>query len=685
MRIGLYKNEYGIREYYREFPCCEINIDEMTSGTDYYLYADGDELTIQGVPVAVKHFSLTQTGCAKIVNPITRESDLIMQPPFWNWNNDTEVRDWMGGHFTAQNFESAPNDWDTALYWKYYTYTHDTSYNAFDQWKTPTSTTFNPSTTYYTCDSEEYEPQKVYYGKTKYAPSFTIGQCLHNPPNGISISGVSSIIGGATYNGYMCGSSLGTGSGTDRTRIFAIKGAHEEYMGYARMHDYTDVYAICLHTFPTFDILTSNPAREKQYKHYWQMAHIIYDGREWIGWGEIKYNYSNPDEMQSADFTCTYIELYRDAIVPDTEPYESGTPAGNSGGQGGMGSGLPDGDNFGASESGGALTPLGAGLNAYIIDNANLGALSNYLWGAGFGSGGIWEKFQNYKFNPIAGILSLHHLPFELLPIYGNSVNVRLAGMVFDGVSSGGTTVTGLGITAENHVKVFDIDPVYLDHEHGQLPYFSFEDFAKTRVRVYLPYCGTVELDPAQCIGGKIEIKYQCDCINGNVGVQIVTTTIPPKNGGTPRRHVAAVATGNAAYQIPVTGNDNGTGEILGALKQAAMGAIGLASGNVGGILSPALSLGMGLEKHTTTISGSIAGNAGYLISRSVIIEVTYGDYYKTDENYPAQMLRPAASSGKVSDFTGHSQLIVHADSITLATDSERAEIEAACSSGVLV
>ena len=677
MRIALYKDEYGAISKLRYFPCVEIDLDSMTNNTDYVIEFTSNEYTIQGVSFRVRQLYVKNAGISKVTGISENPNDLLMQKPFWTWNDDTSQRMWMGGHFTAQSFESQPDDWDNALYYKYYNYTADSSWI---QYRSPVSTTFDAGTTYYTCDSEEYEPQKIYYGKTKYAPSFVIGQMLgsSSSPN----------IAGGIMNGYCCGVGLGASATVSRYRTFAMKGADEEYNGYATMHN-TDILPIQLNSLNHWT-LVSNPERNITLPFTWQMAHIIYQGNNYIGWGAIRWGgYEEyPEGAYLANFTFVPIMLFEDAIVPDEPPYSAGTPAGNTGGQGGYGSGLPDGDNFGADVSGGNLTPLGYGVNAYIIDNSDIGTLSDFLWGRSgnaFDAGGLWDKFKNYKFNPIAGILSLHHLPYELLPNAGASVPVRLAGLTFDGLSTGVPSISGLGIAGENHIKEYDIPTVYLDHEHGNLPYFSFEDFARTRVKVYLPYCGTVELDPASCIGGSIEIKYQCDCINGNVGVQIVTTTIPPKNGNPARRHISAVASGNAAYQIPITGNDNGTGEILGALKQAAMGAVGLAGGNIGGILSPALTLAFGTEKHTTTVSGSIAGNAGYLTSRSVIVEITYGDYYKTDENYPAEMMRPAASSGIVSDFVGHSQLIAHADSITLATDSERLEIETALKNGVLI
>ena len=186
---------------------------------------------------------------------------------------------------------------------------------------------------------------------------------------------------------------------------------------------------------------------------------------------------------------------------------------------------------------------------------------------------------------------------------------------------------------------------------------------------------------PAKCIGGGLVVDYQCDNLNGNVCAQVKVIT-PPNQKGTRRQFVAAVASGNAAYHIPVTGNDNGTGEILGSLKQAAVGMI---TGSVGSVAGAALDLGLDTAKHTTSVSGSLAGNVGYLGSLDVILEITYGDYYSTDGEYPATVGRPSYVQGAVKEFSGFCQFKAHTESIDGATDPEKQEIARLLEQGIIV
>ena len=673
MRIGLYKDEYGVISKYRIFPCVEVNLDAMSSGIDYDIDVEYPAETIQGVSVRVRNAYIKNAGITKISGISQDPADLIMQAPFWRWNDSTSQRMWMGGHFTAHDFETEPDDWDAACRYKYYTYTSDASWI---QYRSTVSTTFNSATTYYTCDDERYEPQKLYYGKTKYAPSFMIGQMLGSNA-AVFPSGAS----GGLVCGYGCGTGLGGAPDVGRTRLFAIKGVDEEYTGYTGMHPYTAGYHVFENRLNEWT-LVSTPAQDLDLPFVWMMAHITWGGSEYIGWGPIRFDSDHPDVPYLANFVFVSIDFFLDAIVPDTPPYSNGGTTGNITGSGGTGPGLPDGDSIETTRVAGGLMPLGYGLHAYQVIPSDIGALNDFLWGRSgnaFDPGGMWNRFQNYKFNPIAGICSLHHIPYELLCNVGSSVYISMAGITFDGVSTGGVSITGLPIDESEHVGhyrfpssgYFDITP----------PYIGFEDFARTKVKLYLPFCGSVDLDPALCVGGGVAVDYQCDNINGNVCVQVKTQSAPNINGGQ-REFVAAVASGNAAYHIPVTGNDNGTGDILGSLTSGAAGAM---SGNVAAAAGAFLTAAFGLEKHTTSVSGSLIGNVGYLGSLDVILEITYGDYYSTDGEYEKTIGRPSYVQGIVNDFTGFCQMKVHTDGISGATDAERQEIAQLMEQGVII
>lgn len=411
---------------------------------------------------------------------------------------------------------------------------------------------------------------------------------------------------------------------------------------------------------------------------YWKsgdsvgLYHVTINGADAYMFGIAK---SSPTGITNVDVPgCA---AFTDNVLGSSDyidPYENGQAAGDPDESGGYGTGLPSGDDIPSSRVTG-ITPLGAGIHAYIIGDTQIAALMSYLWGAGFSAGGLWEKFKNYKFNPIAGIMSLHHIPTTFLVAGGSTLPVQLAGLSFDGVSTQ-ADIRGAAIDPVNSISVVTTDTCYFTEDGNNLPYASFRDFARTSIRVYMPFCGALDVDPSACIGGALWVVYQCDNINGNLAAQVMAMD----QYGTTR--CIGTATGNCAYKIPLTGNDNGTGEILGAIKQTATSALTL---NAGGIISGASTLGFGTERHNTTVSGNLAGNGGYLGNLHTVVQVSYGVYYDTDDTYAAAMGRPSSKSGRVRDFAGHSQVVVHADSISYATDAERLEIETMCREGVLI
>lgn len=376
-----------------------------------------------------------------------------------------------------------------------------------------------------------------------------------------------------------------------------------------------------------------------------------------------------------------------------THPYENdqeATKPGDPNGTGGYGTGLPNGDNIGKSDvSSWSFYSLGAGINAYHVDGTKVKTLSDFLWGR-IGNAfdvsqvmkGMWARFVNYKFNPIAAIISLHKIPAELEATASGDHAVQMAGYTFDGSEkTGDTLIYASAILSGSEIKIYTSDTVSIT-----TPYTGFRDFSSTKVKVYVPFCGSVSVDPSCCVGGSIYLYYQCDNITGNVGVQVRATD------RTGYEKTVATLSGNCAMSIPLTGNDNGISEAVGTAVNAATSAITV---NQGGLASSGLKLGLGLNSQNTIVAGNLSGNVGYLGDLSAWVEVSYGIFLdttttssvsgETEQAYNNLVLRPSYMGGVVSDFTGRSQLILNANSVLYATDSEKLEIERMCREGILI
>lgn len=357
-------------------------------------------------------------------------------------------------------------------------------------------------------------------------------------------------------------------------------------------------------------------------------------------------------------------------------PYDNDQPQTQTGddGSGGIGNGLKPPDSTPPSDTHTwVTTPLGHGINAWAVGEVAVGSLMDFLWGRGssnaFDAGGLWQKWLNYKFNPIGAIISLHKLPDEL-SLTGAVSSISLAGFTFDGSASvAGVTIGGNAIGS-------GLSTAYLYAESATLdfPYGSYKDFSRTSVELYVPYCGTMSVDPSVCVGGKISLTYQCDNITGSLAVQVGATN----RWG--QFQVIGVMTGNCAYKVPLTGNDNGVGAGISAWTG---GLSSIVTGNISGAISAGAQFA-GIQHHTQ-IAGDVRGNVGILTHQTAFVQITYGRYLDTVGNYNDNLGRPSYCSGKVRDFSGFSQLIVHADAIDFATEAERREIESVMRNGVLI
>lgn len=683
MRIGLYRNEYGVKANYKIYPCCEIDLDSMILNTDYTVYLNPAAQTIAGLSVKLYHFSITSAGSAKITDMITNDSDLLIPNPFWEWNDVLSKRSWMGQHYTSHDFESQPDDWETALYWKYFLYTADTN---FEQYKT-VPVTFNSGNTYYTCDSPEYDTQRIFYADCDYASSFVIGQFLGVPPTPNTWFGYGS---GGVCNGVPAVAGLGGASGTSRSRIFAVKAASDPYTGYTGMTEYTSVSPVRLISLNNW-VLVGTPVQNIQFKSYCQLAHIIYGGKEYIGWGTIFHDPSNPSNILYSNFTCVNIECFSDAIVPDKPPYNQGVTPGNDG-SAGMGSGLPDGDNMVPTGLHGGLSLIAGsgekGIHQYIIDSTNAAKFNSVLWNT---ENSLWDKFVNAKYNPMAGILGFFMIPSELLPdTLVSEQYVQIAGKICDGddlepaVNAYAVNPT-VNITKPVVYDLTEPDYVFsLNLDSERLPYRSFADFARTKVTLHVPFCGSVQLDPDQCIGGRVEVYYYCDTMTGNVCAQVLTVDM------TGRNHVACILTGNCAYTQPLSGSDtNATATLMSSLTSFVGSTIvSAATGNPVPAVTSAISGAANIvqAKNATLTSGAMTGNAGWLGFRSFKLDVSWGQYLDTSECYVDVNGRPSCDDSKiVNEFSGYAEMMINTDNISGATDEEKERLRIAFRNGVIL
>ena len=304
----------------------------------------------------------------------------------------------------------------------------------------------------------------------------------------------------------------------------------------------------------------------------------------------------------------------------------------------------------------------GNGVHLYVIDAANYGAVLDALWGTGSLSSALWSRWQNYKFNPLQGIVSSHYIPTELLPATGTSAVIRMAGVDLTPHTANPCT-TQIGSHNLGSLSIPEFFGSALDYS----PY--------TQMRLFLPFCGWIDIDPDRVVGGSLAVTYLCDAVSGDVCAYVICTD------RTGTASYMYTATGNCAVTLPVTGNDQGTGQVLSSLSGAVMGAVmGNPLGVAGGLL------GAVTAQHHMQQTGSFSGSVSLISDLTCRLQIIRP--VQSTPKYGQQLRgRPSDIGCLIGDLIGTGWTsfdAVHAD-IEGATVEECAEIERLLRQGVIL
>lgn len=381
-----------------------------------------------------------------------------------------------------------------------------------------------------------------------------------------------------------------------------------------------------------------------------------------------------------------------DALLDDHHKPDDdyGGGGGNPDGGDGTGTGIKPGDSiatYDIADEVNKQSMLGCGLYAYVLDRTQLLSLMKYLWGESSDYiDSFWRRWENYRLNPISGILSCHRLPGELMPATASAVAIRCAGVVMSG--TGGTPLdAAMGAPfLNNYNRVWtseygiDIPP----------PNGDFTDFTCVSAVLYLPFVGEMSIDPAKFMGrptgggaytgGHISVQYCCDALTGDCAAIVRGTNMFGENT------VIGQATGNAAMRQPVSGNDQGFAGVLSGASSVVGGIVSGVSGNIAGAVGGVASgiVNAMSAPHSTQIIGQPGGSAGWCSQWCCYLSVYYGMQVES-ENYDKMYGRPSMVSAPVSGYIGYCELEVHADGIGQATEAEKREIETLLRGGVIV
>lgn len=293
----------------------------------------------------------------------------------------------------------------------------------------------------------------------------------------------------------------------------------------------------------------------------------------------------------------------------------------------------------------------------------------------------LYEKL--FSWNPVvvterwissmrSAIVSIHKMPDVSSSTWSDVTSVKFGG-IFE-----------IPLTAKRVLPT--IEPI----ETVEIPIGTvqgdFLDYTNTAASIYLPFCGEFAVNIQDIMSGSLSVKYIFDYVQGNCVANVYSTS----HDGV--RKLVGCYSGNAAYKLPIMGDDS-TGS-LGVIATVAcvgaavaVGSAGVAAGALKGASTAGL-LGTAAANLQTSApkvyaSGAVGANSAYYSDMTLAIHL-YRPKAIYPDTYAHAVGRPAADHKTVGSYSGFIAGTVHAD-ISGATDDEKSQIESWIERGIIV
>ena len=305
-----------------------------------------------------------------------------------------------------------------------------------------------------------------------------------------------------------------------------------------------------------------------------------------------------------------------------------------------------------------AIGVQGTGFVAlYNPTQSQLSAFSQYLW-----SNDFIENFKKLFSNPMDAIIGLHLI--YATPSRGDVAEI-VCGYSHSGVMSN---------TVNNQYIEIDCGTIKVNRYFGNvLDYAPY-----TKLQVYLPFVGIVDLDTNEIMDGTLNIKYRIDVLTGSCLARLKITR------GDYNAELYNFA-GNCAVQLPISGGSY-SGIIANAIGVAGSLGATIATGGamapvlVGSVVSSAVN-----SRTNVSHSGSLGSNAGALGIMKPYLIITRPKPAEAD-NFNEFYGRPSNKKVRLSSCSGYTKVKdVHIEKISSATDDELNEIETLLKEGVII
>ena len=328
--------------------------------------------------------------------------------------------------------------------------------------------------------------------------------------------------------------------------------------------------------------------------------------------------------------------------VTDTSRDSAKTPADEGGGDGNYDNSsdaidFPDSDQF-------AIDALNTGLiSVFNPSKDDVIDFANFLY-AGSITEAISLQLKRLIADPLDYVIGLNMAHFK--PDIGGDNTIN-----FGGVSTGVVS------------PIVDPQIQFLDCGAVDVPVQtdSFQDYAMSKIKIFLPYCGIYELSTTECMDSRIWVQYTIDCLSGACVANVKITRNRDYVEGDPRLDSILYSFyGNCFTAVPLTSRDfksTITG-LMGIASGAGTLAGGIVGGNpalmangLGGMMSSALN-----ATPSTSRIGNYSSNYGYMQSQKpyLILERPMASVTNGYEGYYG---RPIYKNIPLSDCWGYTEV----------------------------
>lgn len=155
-------------------------------------------------------------------------------------------------------------------------------------------------------------------------------------------------------------------------------------------------------------------------------------------------------------------------------------------------------------------------------------------------------------------IVSVKMYPFSIAAL--PNTTVQATSDVFMGTGQFGVPIGTVCRKLTTSISVVDAGSLYVK---PLTPYNDFRDYYNTSIVCYLPYCGTVELNPMDVMNTTLHCYYLIDFLTGDCSAILYSI------GNNNLNYVVAVANGNIGIDIPLSATNTGQLEAVKRMQNA--------------------------------------------------------------------------------------------------------------------